>query len=77
MDEKIKVYLNIINPNIKKIYLHFDNDNAGILASKAIQYSLSDSYEVINSPPKNGKDVNDFLCNYIKQLNKNNILNAR
>ena len=65
------------NPNIKKIYLHFDNDNAGILASKAIQYSLSDSYEVINSPPKNGKDVNDFLCNYIKQLNKNNILNAR
>lgn len=65
------------NPNIKKIYLHFDNDNAGVLASKAIQCSLSDSYEIIDCPPKSGKDVNDFLCNYIKQLNKNNILDNR
>ncbi len=65
------------SPNINKIYLHFDNDVAGILASKAIQYSLSDSYEIVDSKPQNCKDVNDFLCNYIKQSIKSNVLNDR
>ncbi len=56
------------NPNIKKIFIHFDNDEAGRLATKGIEYSLSDSYEIIDSPPKNGKDVNDFLCNYLRKI---------
>lgn len=55
---------------IKKIFIHFDNDEAGRLATKAIQNSLSDRYEIVDYPPKNGKDFNDFLCNYLNQLNK-------
>lgn len=49
------------NPNIKKIILHLDNDEVGRCASKALQVILSDRYEVIDSPPSYGKDVNDFL----------------
>ena len=50
------------HPQTKKIYLHLDNDSAGRLASKAIQYKLSECYEVVDNPVPNGKDVNDFLC---------------
>ena len=42
-----------------------DNDEAGRIATKAIQNSLSVSYKVIDDPPKNGKDVNKSLCNYL------------
>jgi len=59
------------NPNIKEIYLHFDNDLAGRLATKAIQKSLSDSYKIIDNPPKIGKDYNDFLCEFLKFMRKN------
>ena len=44
------------------IALHFDNDEVGRKASQALQIILSDRYEVIDSPPKFGKDFNDFLC---------------
>ncbi len=53
------------NPNINTIIIHFDNDEAGRIATKAIQLSLSDSYKIIDDPPKVGKDFNDFLCNYL------------
>lgn len=53
------------NPNIDTIILHFDNDEAGRIATKAIQYSLSDSYKIIDDPPKSGKDFNQFLCDYL------------
>lgn len=49
-------------PEIKKIYLHLDNDNAGRKATAALQAILPDKYEVIDSPPLHGKDYNDFLC---------------
>lgn len=65
------------NPNIKKIFIHFDNDEAGRLATKGVQYSLSDSYEIIDAPPKNGKDVNDFLCNYLRKINIKSSENCR
>lgn len=51
------------NSNIDTIIIHFDNDEAGRKATEAIQISLSDSYKIIDDPPKNGKDFNDFLCN--------------
>ena len=51
-------------PEINRIVLHLDNDNAGIKASKAIIKSLSKQYEVINNPPLIGKDYNDFLLYY-------------
>ena len=49
-------------PQIKKIFLHFDNDNAGRKASFALKTILPSKYEVIDSPPPHGKDYNDFLC---------------
>ena len=56
------------NQNIDTIIVHFDNDNAGRLATKALEYSLSDSYKIIDAPAESGKDYNDFLCN-LKNIN--------
>ena len=53
------------NNNIDTIILHFDNDDAGRLATKAVQNSLSASYKIIDEPPKCGKDFNDYLCDYL------------
>lgn len=57
----LNYYLNQ-NQNIKKIYLHFDNDSAGRIATMALKTILPKQYEVIDDPPKIGKDYNDFLC---------------
>lgn len=48
------------NPHIKRIFLHFDNDKAGRKAAVAIKMQLEKAYEVIDDPPKTGKDFNDF-----------------
>lgn len=57
--------------NTKKIFLHLDNDNAGRLATLALENTIPKQFEVIDSPPPNGKDYNDFLCYVIrKKLNK-------
>lgn len=53
------------NPNIDTIVLHFDNDEAGRLATTALQSALSERYSIIDDPPKDGKDYNKFLCNYL------------
>ena len=50
------------HPEIKRIVLHFDNDKVGRLAAKTLQIILPDRYEVVDSPPRFGKDCNDFLC---------------
>lgn len=60
------------NNNIDTIILHFDNDDAGRLATKAVQNSLSDSYKIIDEPPKSGKDFNDYLCDYLGLVVKKN-----
>ncbi len=44
------------NSNIKQIYLHFDNDEIGEKASKALMEKLSNKYEVIDNRPPVGKD---------------------
>lgn len=49
------------NSNIKQIYLHFDNDEIGEKASKALMEKLSNKYEVIDNRPPVGKDCNDYL----------------
>lgn len=49
-------------PHIKRIVLHFDNDNTGRKATEALKAILPKQYEVIDSPPPKGKDYNDFLC---------------
>lgn len=48
-------------PNIKTLYLHLDNDEAGRRAAESIIGGLKGKYEVINKPPPYGKDVNDYL----------------
>lgn len=65
------------NPNIDTIILHLDNDLAGRNATKAIQFSLSDSYKIIDKSPKNLKDVNDVLKKYLGIPIKNSYENYR
>ena len=48
------------NPCVERIVLCLDNDEPGRAASAAIQKELSE-YEVINNPPRSGKDYNDQL----------------
>ena len=64
-DSKVPVTLSRLlekDKTIRRIVLHLDNDIAGRKATKALQTILSDKYEVVDDPPKYGKDVNDFLC---------------
>lgn len=56
------------NTNVNTIIVHFDNDNAGRLATNALRFSLSDSYKIIDEPAPSGKDFNDYLCE-IKKIN--------
>lgn len=70
----LNYYLNQ-HQNIKKIVLHFDNDSAGRIATMALKTILPKQYEVVDDPPKVGKDFNDFLCdkvgiNYKKRYGK-------
>ena len=44
------------NKNINKIYLHLDNDAAGRNATLGLKFAIDNSYEVIDDPPKIGKD---------------------
>lgn len=70
----LNYYLNQ-NQNIKKIILHLDNDSAGRIATMALKTIIPKQYEVVDDPPKVGKDFNDFLClklgiNYLKKYGK-------
>ena len=55
------------NPQIKKVYLHLDNDIAGQKATEVISNLLKEKYTVKNHFVPVGKDVNDYLC-YSKNL---------
>ena len=48
------------NPDVKRIVLCLDNDEPGRAASAAIKKQLSE-YEIIDNPPRRGKDYNDQL----------------
>lgn len=50
------------NLSLKRIVLHLDNDIAGRRATKALEFALSNQLEVVDDPPRYGKDINDFLC---------------
>ncbi|MBO5005107.1 MAG: DUF3991 and TOPRIM domain-containing protein [Clostridia bacterium] len=64
-DSKLPLVLNYYlnqHQNIRKIYLHFDNDDVGRGATITIKYLLEKlHYEVIDEPSKIGKDYNDYL----------------
>ncbi len=57
------------NQNIKNIYLHLDNDQAGRQASLGLKNAIKDKFKVIDNPPKKGKDFNDYLC-YLKGIKR-------
>lgn len=62
------------NQQISRIVLHLDNDIAGRKATKTLEILLRDRYEVVDEPPKSGKDFNDFLCiqlGILKQKERN------
>ena len=48
------------NPSVERIVLCLDSDAPGRTTSAAIQKKLSE-YEVIDNPPRCGKDYNDQL----------------
>lgn len=49
------------NPKIKTIHLHLDNDDVGRGAARGIISSLSDRFQILDEPPKYGKDINEQL----------------
>ena len=55
------------HPNLRTVYLHLDNDEIGRKATEQIKAALNSKYEVIDEPPKSGKDYNDYLQNEIKR----------
>jgi hypothetical protein len=50
------------NPHTKWMILHFDNDEPGINAANMIASALTfRNFDVVISPPPEGKDVNEYL----------------
>ena len=50
------------HPSVRTLCLHLDNDEIGRSATKGITEGLADKpYQIIDCPPKYGKDVNDQL----------------
>jgi hypothetical protein len=76
--ELVKVPVALVNylqehPNTKRIAIHFDNDAKGREAAIALKNRLQNDYKVVDLPPPQGKDFNDFLClqlNMHKHKNK-------
>ena len=68
-DSKIPVALTIflsVNPQIKTIVLHLDNDKVGRLCTATLKELLQKDYKIVDDPPPVGKDFNDFLLSYLK-----------
>ncbi len=61
------------NPQIQKIILHLDNDDAGRKCTAALTEKLQKEYEIVDAPAPSGKDINDFLISYLKQKNERRI----
>ena len=57
IEEYIKAH-----PDLRTVYLHLDNDKAGRNAADFLSGMLRERFEVFNSPPPYGKDVNEYLC---------------
>ena len=64
--------------NISKVYIHFDNDTAGVTHAKALSDKLNKLGIAceIKLPPS-GKDFNDFLKNTLAKLEQDRSLTPR
>ena len=58
------------HPQTESIVLHLDNDEVGRGAAIGIISALSEKYRVIDCPPPDGKDVNDYLMMKIENQKK-------
>lgn len=58
-------------PNITRVIMHLDNDRQGKISAEGIKIALPFNLQVVNDPPRYGKDVNDFLCFKLKIKSKN------
>lgn len=56
------------HPQVHTIYLHLDNDEVGREAAAGITNGLKEKYKVVDAPPPEGKDINDFLQIQKKQM---------
>ena len=56
-----------LGSSLKTISLHLDNDEPGRNATQRMAAQLKGKYEVIDGPPKFGKDVNECLQMVISQ----------
>lgn len=78
-ESKLPLALNLYltkHKNIKRIYLHLDNDNVGRLATLALKNIIPKQYEIIDDPSLIGKDINDFLC-WKKGINNKKIMKRK
>lgn len=55
------------NPQTQRVCLHLDNDEPGRLAAQAIQMVLPKELTCVDQPAPSGKDINDYLCNLVRQ----------
>ena len=55
------------HPDLRTIFIHFDNDEIGRKASDQLREALKDRFEVVDEPPRSGKDYNDYLQNQIRK----------
>ena len=55
------------NPQTQRVCLHLDNDEPGRLAAQAIQTVLPKELTCVDQPAPSGKDINDYLCNLVRQ----------
>jgi hypothetical protein len=62
VDEHLKRH-----PDTKVFFLHLDSDERGREAAAGLTALLGGRFEVHDAPPPEGKDVNDYLCNQLKQ----------
>jgi len=71
------------NPQIKRVILHLDNDEAGIIAARKIkmQFNADSRFAHIRvsvNPPRRGKDYNEVLQNVISlEREQKPLLNRR
>ena len=54
------------HPQVKKVYLHLDNDKAGRVATRVFKIKLPKNITVIDRKVPQGKDVNDYLLSQNK-----------
>lgn len=59
---------------INTLYLHLDNDDAGRRAAKAIRTGIGFRCQVLDEPPKIGKDMNDQLRSILTNSTRRNYI---